>query len=308
MPLSAQELNDLSLKANTLRIDVIKMVTAAQSGHIGGPLGMADILTALYFKVLKVDPSKPDWAERDRLVLSNGHICPVLYAALAHKGFFPIEELMTLRKLGSRLQGHPHREVLPGLETTSGPLGSGLSQASGMAYVGKMDKKSWRVFCLMSDGEQDEGNTWEGAMFAGKYKLNNLIGILDRNNIQIDGNTEEIMPLDSLKGKYEAFNWRVIEIDGHDFNQIMEVCNQPPADVPTLILARTTPGKGVSFMENRYEWHGVAPDAGEVPGAPPKGEQAKKALEELESIEERIKAGEGVPENPGWQSAEQKEP
>lgn len=288
MPLSAQELKELSLTANQLRIDVIKMVTAAKSGHIGGPLGMADILTALYFKVLKVDPQKPDWPERDRLVLSNGHICPVLYAALAHRGFFPVEELSTLRQLGTRLQGHPHREVLPGLETTSGPLGSGLSQASGMAYAGKMDQRQWRVYCLMSDGEQEEGNTWEAVMFAAKYRLNNLVGILDRNRIQIDGNTENIMPLDSLKAKYEAFNWRVVEINGHDFEAILDACSQPSAQGPTLILANTTPGKGVSFMENRFEWHGVAPDAGEVPGAPPKGQQAPKALEELGALGERI--------------------
>ena len=208
--LATHELKKLEEKANLFRQDIIKMLLEAGSGHSAGPLGMADIFTAMYFHILKHDPKNPGWEERDRLVLSNGHICPVLYTTMAHAGYFPISELKTLRKLGSRLQGHPHRTALPGLETTSGPLGSGLSQACGMALVGKLDKASWRVYALLSDGEQDEGNTWEAVMLAAKYKLDNLTAVMDRNNIQIDGFTENIMPLDSLKAKYEAFNWYVL--------------------------------------------------------------------------------------------------
>lgn len=282
MPLSAEELKDLELKADAIRIDIIKMLLEAGSGHSAGPLGMADIFTALYFKVLNIDPQKPEWPERDRLVLSNGHICPVLYATLAHRGFFPIEELKTLRKLGSRLQGHPHREALPGLETTSGPLGSGLSQACGMALVARMDQKSWRVYCLMSDGEHDEGNTWEAVMFAGKYKINNLVAIVDRNNIQIDGHTEDVMPLDDLKAKYEAFNWHVLEIDGHNIQAIIDAFNMAKTifEKPTVIIAHTIPGKGVDFMENLPEWH----------GKPPNADEAKKALHELRTLQGKIKS------------------
>lgn len=298
--LSAQELKDLQLKSNKIRQDIIQMLLEAKSGHSGGPLGMADIFTALYFELLKIDPQNPEWEERDRLVLSNGHICPVLYATMAERGFFPVDELKTLRKLGSRLQGHPHRSALPGLETTSGPLGSGLSQSSGMALALKMDeqssfssKKPNYVFCLTSDGEHDEGNTWEAVMFAAKYKLDNLIVILDRNYIQIDGNTEDIMPLDTMKAKYESFNWNVIEIDGHDFNQIIDAVQKAKQsqDKPTMIIAKTIPGKDVSYMEKRYEWHGTPPDLSDVAGAPPKGEQGKKALAELKVIEEKIKNG-----------------
>ncbi len=280
MPLSAQEIKNLQLQANLIRQDIISMLLEAGSGHSAGPLGMADIFTALYFHILKQDPKKPDWVERDRLVLSNGHICPVLYTTLAHAGYFPKEELKTLRKLGSRLQGHPHRTALPGLETTSGPLGSGLSQATGMALVGKMDRADWRVVCLMSDGEHDAGNTWEAFLLAGKNKLNNLTAVVDRNNIQIDGFTEDIMPLEPLKDKYEAFGWAVIEIDGHDFEQIIDSFEKVKHnyDKPTMILARTIPGKGVSFMENDYKWH----------GAPPNSEQAAQALTELRQIEEAL--------------------
>jgi transketolase len=283
--LTAQELENLTETAKQIRIDIIKMVTEAGSGHTGGPLGMADILTALYFNVLNIDPQNPELKDRDRLVLSNGHICPVLYATLAERGFFPKEELMTLRKLGSRLQGHPHREALPGLETTSGPLGSGLSQASGMALVGKMDQRDWRVYCLTSDGEHDEGNTWEAIMFASKYKLDNLVCIVDRNNIQIDGKTDQIMPLGDLGKKYEQFGWGVIDINGHNFEEILGAFEKAKEikGKPTVIIAHTTPGKGVSFMEDRFEWHGTPPDLQEVDGAPKKGDQAKKALEELEN-------------------------
>ncbi len=283
MSLSAQDIQKFQKTANLIRQDIIKMLVEAKSGHSAGPLGMADVFTALYFHILKLDPKKPDWDERDRLILSNGHICPVLYATMAHAGFFPIEELKTLRKLGSRLQGHPHRSSLPGLETTSGPLGSGISQSIGMALAGRLDKKPWRVVCLTSDGEHDEGNTWEAVMMASKYQLNNLTVLVDRNNIQIDGHTENVMPLGSLKDKYEAFGWYVIEIDGHNFEAIINAFEEAKAifEKPTCIVAHTIPGKGVSFMENRFEWHGIPPDLQDVLGAPKKGEQAKAALEEL---------------------------
>lgn len=284
-------IKELEIKANKVRQDIIKMLMEAGSGHSGGPLGMADVFTALYFHILNHDPAKPDWIERDRLILSNGHICPVRYAAMAHAGYFPVSELKTLRKLGSRLQGHPHRTSLPGVETTSGPLGSGLSQSCGLALAGRLDSAKWRVICLMSDGEQDEGNTWEAAMFAGKYKLNNLTALMDRNNIQIDGHTEDIMPLEPLKEKYEVFNWHVIEVDGHNMQQIIDAFEEAKRifEKPTLILAHTIPGKGVSFMENRFEWHGMPPDLQDVSGAPPKGEQAKVALDDLKKIEEVLK-------------------
>ena len=280
--LSAQEVEKLEKLANTIRQDIIKMLLEAKSGHSAGPLGMADIFTALYFHILNHDPKKPDWPDRDRLILSNGHICPVLYAALAHAGYFPVSELQTLRKLGSRLQGHPHRKALPGLETTSGPLGSGLSQACGMAYVGLKEQARWRVVCLMGDGEQDAGNVWEAVMFAGKNKLHNLTAVVDRNNIQIDGFTENVMPLEPLKDKYEAFGWHVLEIDGHNFQEIIAAFDQAKAifEKPTLILAHTIPGKGVDFMENKFEWH----------GKPPNTEEAKKALHELRTLGGKIKS------------------
>ena|SRR5579884_145117 len=292
MPLSDSEIKDLELKATAIREDIIKMLLEAGSGHSAGPLGMADIFTALYFKVLKHDPEKPNWLDRDRLILSNGHICPVLYATMAHAGYFPKEELMTLRKFGTRLQGHPHRTALPGLETTSGPLGSGLSQAAGMALAAKLDGANWRVYVLMGDGEQDEGNVWEAAMLCGKYKLHNITAVIDRNNIQIDGFTEEVMPLDDLKLKYEAFGWHVLEIDGHNFEQIVSALEESKAifEKPTLIIAHTIPGKGVDFMENRFEWHGIPPDIQDVKGAPKKGEQAKKALEELRTLQGKIRS------------------
>ncbi len=292
MSLKIEDLLKLEEKANLIRQDIIKMLVEAGSGHSAGPLGMADIFTALYFHILNHDPKKPDWPDRDRLILSNGHICPVRYATMAHAGYFPISELKTLRKLGSRLQGHPHRTSLPGIETTSGPLGSGLSQASGLALAGRMDEAKWRVICLMSDGEQDEGNTWEAAMLAAKYKLHNLTALMDRNNIQIDGFTEDIMPLDSLKSKYEAFGWHVIEIDGHNFEQIIAAFGEAKAifEKPTLILAHTIPGKGVSFMENKFEWHGSPPGTIQPTGSPPKDEQAEIALKELRTLQGKIKS------------------
>ena len=243
--------------ANTIRQDCIDMVVTAGSGHIGGPLGMADIFTALYFHILRHDPKNPEWLDRDRLVLSNGHIVPVRYSAMARAGYFPVEELKTLRKFGTRLQGHPHRTALLGTETTSGPLGSGLSQAVGMAIAAGMDKKKFNIYCLMSDGEQETGQIWEAAMLAGKLKLDNLTALIDRNNIQIDGMTEDIMPLESLRLKYEAFNWHVIDINGHDFYDIINAFETAHAiyEKPVLIIAHTIPGKGVDFMEFSSPWH-----------------------------------------------------
>lgn len=276
--LSVKELEE---KANEIRQDIIKMLLEAGSGHSAGPLGMADIFTALYFNLLKHDPKRPEWEERDRLILSNGHIVPVRYAAMARAGYFPVSELMTLRKLGSRLQGHPERKRLPGLETTSGPLGSGLAQASGYAYAARMDNKKFRVYCICSDGEHDAGNHWEAVLFAGKNKLNNLTAIVDRNNIQIDGHTEEVMPLEPLRQKYESFNWHVLHIDGHNMEEIIDAVNHAKAvfEKPTVIVAHTIPGKGVSFMENLPEWH----------GKPPNKEEAKKALHDLRTLGGRIK-------------------
>ncbi len=268
--------------ANRIRETIIETLVYAGSGHSAGPLGMADIFTAFYFHILNHDPKKPHWEDRDRLILSNGHICPVRYVAMAYAGYFPLEELKTLRKLNSRLQGHPHRTALPGVETTSGPLGSGLGQSVGMALAARMDKRKYRVYCLMSDGEQDAGNTWEAAMFAGKNRLNNLTALMDRNNIQIDGFTENIMPLEPLKDKYESFGWHVLEIDGHNFQQIVDAVNVARAiyEKPTLIIAHTIPGKGVSFMERDYLWH----------GKPPTKEEAKIALKELRTLGGKIQS------------------
>ncbi len=272
----------LEEKAEVIREDIITMLEAAGSGHSAGPLGLADIFAALYFDILNIDPSNPTWEERDMLLLSNGHCVPVQYAAMAEAGFFERDELLTLRKLGSRLQGHPEREKLPGLETTSGPLGSGLSQAAGMAYViEKIDKiKNRWVYVVMGDGELDEGNIWEAAMFAGKYKLHNLVGIIDRNNIQIDGPTESVMPLEDLKGKWESFGWHVQEIDGNNIESIIDgvAMARSVTNRPSVIIAHTVPGKGVDFMEYDYTWH----------GKPPNHEQAKKALQKLRSLNGKI--------------------
>lgn len=254
-------------KANAIREDTIRALIEAGSGHSAGSLGMADVFAALFFEVLKHDPNNPDWPERDRFILSNGHICPVLYTTMAHAGYLPIEELKTLRQLGSRLQGHPHRTTLPGLETTSGPLGSGLSQGCGMALGLRMDDSTSRVYVALGDGEQNEGNHWEAVMLAAKYKLSNLTAITDRNNIQIDGNTEDVMPLEPFRQKYEAFGWFVIEVDGHNIEEIIDACNKAKAiqHQPTMIVAHTIPGKGVSYMENKFEWHGKPPtEVGEV--------------------------------------------
>jgi transketolase len=283
--LTDEKVKELELEANEIRQSIISMLLEAGSGHTAGPLGMADIFTALYFHLLKHDPKKPNWAERDRLILSNGHICPVLYATMAHAGYFPKEELMTLRKFGSRLQGHPHREYLKSLENSSGPLGSGLSQAVGMALALKMDEgleSEKYVYCLMSDGEQNEGQIWEAAMLAGKNKLHNLIAICDRNNIQIDGYTEDIMPLEPLAAKWRAFNWHVIQINGHDMREIVSAVERAKTifEKPVMIIAHTIPGKGVHDFERKYEWH----------GKPPNKEEAKMALKELRTLKGKIES------------------
>lgn len=285
MAVPRQKIQELELTANAIRQSIIEMLVLAGSGHTAGPLGMADIFTALYFHTLKHDPKKPDWQERDRVILSNGHIAPVLYATMAHAGYFPVEELKTLRKFGSRLQGHPHREFLPILENSSGPLGSGLSQAVGMAIADRMDngrETARRIYCLMSDGEHDEGNTWEGILLAGKEKLHNLVAVIDRNNIQIDGYTEDVMPLEPFANKYITFGWHVIEIDGHDMGEIIRAFEEARAvfEKPTVIIAHTIPGRGVAEFERKYEWHGKAPNK----------EEAEMALKELRTLGGKIKS------------------
>ncbi len=277
-----EKLKDLEEKAMKVRELLIEELVEAKSGHTAGPLGMADIFTALYFHVLNHDPKNPEWEERDRLFLSNGHICPVRYAAMALAGYFPIKELKTLRKYGSRLQGHPERERLAGVETTSGPLGSGLGQASGYAYAARMDKKQFRIYCIMSDGEQEAGNTWESVMFAGKYKLNNLTAIIDRNNIQIDGMTEDIMPLEPLEQKYKAFNWNTINVDGHNIKEFVDAINLAKATVekPTVIIAHTIPGKGVPDIEGDFLWHGI----------PPKPDEAKHFINDIRTLKGKIRS------------------
>lgn len=274
-----QDLEDLSC---LVRQDIISMLVEAKSGHSAGPLGAVEQYIAMYFGVLKHDPNNPNWPERDRLVISNGHYAPVIYAVMARAGYFPLIELKTLRKFGSRLQGHPHRKLLPGLETSSGPLGSGLSQAVGMALAAKMDGAKNQIYCMTSDGEQDEGQVWEAVMMAGKLKLDNLTVLLDRNNIQIDGYTEDVMPLEPLKEKYESFNWHVLEIDGHNIDAIMDACYHAKAiyEKPVLIICHTIPGKGVDFMEWKFEWHGV----------PPNKEQAQIALRNLRSLGGQIES------------------
>jgi len=272
----------LEQKANDIRKDIIEMLVEAKSGHSAGPLGLADIFTALYFNILNIRPEEPEWKDRDIFFLSNGHTVPVQYAAMAEAGYFDKEELKTLRKFGSRLQGHPERTRLPGLESTSGPLGSGLSQASGYAYALQyIEKITHRfVYVVMGDGEIDEGNVWEAAMFAGKNKLSQLIAIIDRNNIQIDGSTETVMPLEDLKGKWEAFGWHVLEIDGNNIQSVIDAASEGRAisNRPTMIIAHTIPGKGVDFMEYDYKWHGT----------PPNTEQGKEALEKLRTLDGQI--------------------
>jgi transketolase len=293
--LTDETIKELAIKANQIRQSIIEMLIEAKSGHTAGPLGMADIFTLLYFHTMKHDPRNPDWNGRDRLILSNGHICPVLYATMAHAGYMKIEELQTLRKLGSRLQGHPHREYMPWLENSSGPLGSGLSQAVGMAIADRIDNgihTDKTIYALLSDGEHDEGNTWEAILLGAKEKLRNLIAIVDRNNIQIDGNTEDIMPLGDLGKKYEEFGWHAQEVDGHNFREIHDAIGRAKAvaERPSVIIARTIPGKGVKEFENDYRWHGNPPGLGPTDKIP-KDKQGEVALQELRALGEEIKAG-----------------
>lgn len=276
-------ISQLEQKANEIRKSIIAMLEKAGSGHSAGPLGTADIFTALYFDIMNHRPNDPGWSERDTFFLSNGHIAPVLYAAMAHAGYFPLEELDTLRQFGSRLQGHPERTHLPGVEQTSGPLGEGLGQAAGYAYALQyLEHQPHRfVYTMMGDGELNEGNIWESAMFAGKYKLSQLIAFVDRNNIQIDGSTDDVMPLEDLRGKWESFGWHVQEIDGHNIESIIDAASMARAITtkPSVIIAHTIPGKGVDFMEYDYKWHGM----------PPNHDQAVEALAKLRTLDGKIK-------------------
>ncbi|MFH1473125.1 MAG: transketolase [bacterium] len=285
MYLSDERRVELEKQANDIRISIIQMLEDAGSGHTAGPLGMADIFTVLYFHTLRHKPEKPTWQDRDRVVLSNGHITPVLYATMAHAGYFPIQELKTLREFGSRLQGHPHRDFLPMLETSSGPLGSGLSQAVGMALADALEigtKSDRKIYTLLSDGELECGQTWEAAMLAGKHKLSNLTAVIDRNNIQIDGYTENVMPLESLSDKWRAWNWNVIEIDGHNMEDIADAFEEARAvfEKPTVIIAHTIAGKGVKEFERDYRWH----------GKPPNEKEANMAINELRTLGKKIKS------------------
>jgi transketolase len=278
-------IRELDQKANAIRQSIISMLLSAGSGHTAGPLGMADVFTALYFDQLRHRPQDPHWEDRDRVILSNGHICPVLYATMAHAGYFDIHELDSLRKFGSRLQGHPHREFLPYLENSSGPLGSGLSQAVGMALADRIDSgitSDKFFYCFLGDGELNEGNNWEAVMLAGKERLRNVIAIVDRNNIQIDGYTEDVMPLDNLANKWEAFNWHVQEIDGHNIEAIIDAIQKAKAvfEKPSVIIARTIPGKGVREFQRKFEWHGKAPNK----------EEADRALRDLRTLGGKIRA------------------
>lgn len=268
-----EEVGHLKYRANAIRQDIIKMISNAGSGHPAGALGMADVFSVLYFHVLNHDPKNPSWEERDRLILSNGHICAARYSAMAHSGYFPIKELNTFRKIDSRLQGHPSYEDLPGVESSSGSLGQGLSIAVGMALTAKLDNANHKVYCILSDGELDEGSVWESINAANKWNLDNLIVILDRNNIQISGDTEKVWPLNPLRKKFEAFNWEVLDVDGNDVMKLIGVFDRVNhlKGKPVIVIANTVPGKGVSFMENKAEWH----------GKPPAKDQALYALKEL---------------------------
>lgn len=280
---SEEIIKEIELKAIQIRREVINMLVEAGSGHSAGSLGMADVFAVIYFSGLVNVKADDSWGEeRDRVLLSNGHICPVWYATLAEAGFFPKEELSTLRKLGSKLQGHPHYKELPGVENSGGPLGQGLSQAVGQAMAARMDAKTWKVYCLMSDGELDEGQSWEAIMMAGKYELGNLTAIVDRNNIQIDGFTEDVMTLEPLVDKFEAFNWKVIEVDGNEVKEVVVALerSREGEKKPTVIIAKTVPGKGVDFMEWKSEWHGKTPNK----------EEARKALTELRTLQGKIKS------------------
>ncbi|AFS79079.1 transketolase, N-terminal subunit [Gottschalkia acidurici 9a] len=259
--------------ATTIRKDIIKMLNESKSGHPGGSLSAAEILTALYFKEMNIDPKNPKWEDRDRFVLSKGHASPVLYSVLAERGYFPKEELMKFRKVGSMLQGHPDMKGTPGVDMSTGSLGQGLSAASGMALAGKIDNKEYRVYALVGDGEVQEGIIWEAAMLAAHYKLDNLTVFLDHNGLQIDGENTVVMNVEPLDKKFEAFGWNVLKVDGHCFDEIFNALEESKKtkEKPTIIIAKTIKGKCVSFMENKAEWHGNAPN----------DEQCKIALEEL---------------------------
>jgi transketolase len=280
--LAPHRLAALQGHANDVRQGIIRSLLAAGSGHSAGSLDMADVFTAFYFHLLRHDPKNPEWAERDRLLLSCGHIAPVRYSAMAYAGYFPVDELLTLRKFGTRLQGHPERISLPGLETTSGPLGEGLAQGTGMALGAKMDRADWRVYVVTSDGEHQCGLHWEAMMTAAKFKLDNLTCVIDRNFIQIDGSTEDVMPLEPLADKYRAFNWEVFTCDGNDIGAFIATVERAKAvrGKPQVVIANTVPGKGVSFMEHDYLWH----------GKPPKADEADVALRELLAAREAIGA------------------
>ncbi|QQS39155.1 transketolase [Candidatus Woesebacteria bacterium] len=273
-------IEELEKEANKARIDLINMLLTAGSGHSAGPLGTADLFTALYFAILNHDPEKPDWEDRDRLFLSCGHYAPIRYVVMARAGYFPKSELKTLRKLGSKLQGHPERTKMHSLESTSGPLGEGLAQAAGYAYAARMDGKRYRVYCVTSDGEHNAGNHWEAVLFAGKNRMSNLTTFIDRNNIQIDGFTEDVMPLEPLEEKYRSFNWHTLHINGHNMEEIIDAVNHARAvyEKPTAIICHTIPGRGVSFMENKFEWH----------GKPPNSEEAQKALHDIRTLGGKI--------------------
>jgi len=291
--LTSEEVKSLELKANLIRQSIIEMLTEAGSGHTAGPLGMADIFTLLYFGILKHDPQNPDWDERDRVVLSNGHVCPVLYATLAHAGYFSVDELLTLRKLGSRLQGHPHRGTLPGIETSSGPLGSGVSQAVGMALAERIDNpySSKFFYCLTGDGELNEGQIWEALLLAGKEQLNNLILIVDRNGIQIDGYTKDVMPLEPLTEKFESFNFDVQEVDGHSMRALNDAIGKAQAvySQPSVIIAHTIASKGVDVFERDFRWHGNPPGKGPEDRVT-KDKQSEVALQKLRTLAGTIEA------------------
>ena len=276
IPGERMDSKELQRMANKLRLYVVEMTYAANSGHPGGSLSAADIISALYFKVMRHDPKNPNWEDRDRFILSKGHVAPVLYAALAESGYFPVEDLITLRQLGSKLQGHPVRGKVPGVEMSTGSLGQGLSMSCGIALAGKMDGKDYKVYCMLGDGELQSGQNWEAAMFAANYKLNNLIAIVDRNRLQICGDTEEVMSLEPLVDKWMAFGWDVIETDGHDIDKVVAAFEEAKADrdSPVVIIFNTVKGKGVSFMENNPGFHGKACNATEY----------KQAVEELKKV------------------------
>ncbi|HJN85410.1 MAG TPA: transketolase [Patescibacteria group bacterium] len=287
-----KKVQELEERSTEIRRDLIKMLTNAGSGHSAGPLDLTEIFVSLYFHVMNHKPKQPKWKHRDRLYLSCGHVCPIQYVVMAHAGYFPKKELMTLRKLGTRLQGHPEFGSLPGIENTSGPLGNGSAQACGAAYSLRMDGSRSHVYCVMSDGELQEGITWESAMFAGKYKLNNMTWIIDRNNIQIDGNTEDIMPEEPLRDKFEAFNFHVMEVDGHNIRDLVDAIGQGHAvtEKPTVIIAHTIPGKGVPFMEYDFRWHGSPPGKLETEKSPKKDKQMQVALNELRTLGGKIES------------------